>query len=126
MTAPTKATRGKDKKAVPVSVFEILAQETDGSGAEEEVEDVEEEEAEEEMEEEEAAGSLSTPPVPIVAKIVGVKQHPKADRLRIVKLAAGPHLGEVQVVTNAPNLDKHQLVALAVRRPVCLGLAGAC
>ncbi|KFM24316.1 Eukaryotic translation initiation factor 5B [Auxenochlorella protothecoides] len=110
---PTKASRGR--KAAPVSVFELLGEEDEGSGAEGEEEEAAEEE--EVAEEEEGKGATDeTPelrPVPIVAKIVGLKQHPKADRLRVVKLAAGPLLGDVQVVTNAPNLTKQQLVALA-------------
>lgn len=123
---PTKASRGR--KAAPVSVFELLGEEDEGSGAEGEEEEAAEEE--EVAEEEEGKGATDeTPelrPVPIVAKIVGLKQHPKADRLRVVKLAAGPLLGDVQVVTNAPNLTKQQLVALAVRRGVWLGrVAGA-
>lgn len=102
MTKPSKS-KAK-KKGTPAAAFALLA-EDDEEGA-----------PGSEEEEEEADEPSAAPVVPVVAKVVSIKPHPKADRLRIVKLAAGPALGDVQVVSNAPDLAKHQLVALAVRR----------
>ncbi|KAK2076411.1 hypothetical protein QBZ16_000936 [Prototheca wickerhamii] len=86
---PAVKPKGGRKKA-PAFSFALLG------GDDDEEEEEEEEEGEEEEEEE-------PPRQPVAAKVVSIKAHPKADKLRIVKLAAGPLLGDLQVVTNAPQ-----------------------
>lgn len=49
----------------------------------------------------------------VVAEILSVDPHPKADRLRVVTLDAGGS-GTVKVVTNAPNVEEGMKVVLAV------------
>ena len=51
-------------------------------------------------------------PQPIVAHVIKVAKHPKADRLKVATLDTGA--GSVQVVTNAASVVKGMAVILAV------------
>lgn len=111
MTKPSKS-KAK-KKSAPVAAFALLAEDDEEGPS-----------GSEGGSNEEGDEEVAEPVIPVVAKVISIKPHPKADRLRIVKLAAGPALGDVQVVSNAPGLTKHQLVALAVRP--CLRIHPRC
>ncbi len=49
----------------------------------------------------------------MVAEVLSVDPHPKADRLRVVSLDAGGS-ARVRVVTNAPNVEEGMKVVFAV------------
>jgi tRNA-binding EMAP/Myf-like protein len=91
------APKGKSKPA-PSSVFALL-NDDDGEAGEES------EGGEEEQEPSHEVGL-------VVAEVVAVEPHPKADRLRVVRVDAGK--GAVAVVTNAVEVAAGMRVVLAV------------
>ena len=101
---------GKKKKSGAASSFALLMAEEDGDITPEAEAEDEEAEEEEELEEEEQS-SVSEKPL-VVAEVLSVEPHPKADRLRVCQIDAGSK-GTISVVTNAVEVAEGMLVILA-------------
>jgi translation initiation factor 5B len=102
---------GKKKKGGAASAFALLMADEDEDAALEEEDDVEEEVEEEEEPEEEEENSSSGKSL-VIAEVMSVSPHPKADRLRVCQIDAGS-MGTVPVVTNAVEVVEGMLVVLA-------------
>jgi translation initiation factor 5B len=108
-----KKNKSKAARTESGSVFALLM----GEGGEEMEADVEEA-----MSDEEAGGESvmngardegTAPAGLVVAEVLRVSPHPKADRLRVCLVDAGTLLGQITVVTNATEVKEGQVVILA-------------